>query len=63
MTIHANGRQNSGLLALGQLGDTLKQELKGINLERKVDEIILSNDQVSSTVVYNTSPEFTKHRC
>lgn len=47
MTIHANGRQNSGLLANGQFGDAVKHELNGLNLEQKVDEIILSNDQVN----------------
>jgi indoleamine 2,3-dioxygenase len=46
MTIHANGKPNSGLLASGQFGDAVKQELKGLNLEQKVDEAILSDDQV-----------------
>lgn len=46
MTIHANGKQNSGLLATGQFGDAVTHELKGLNLEQKIDEAILSNDQV-----------------
>lgn len=46
MTIHANGKQNSGLLATGQFGDAVHHELKGLNLEQKIDEAILSNDQV-----------------
>lgn len=46
MTIHANGKLNSGLLATGQFGDAVNHELKGLNLEQKVDEVILSNDQV-----------------
>ena len=46
MTIHAHGKPNSGLLATGQFGETVKHELKGLDLEQKVDEAILSNDQV-----------------
>jgi indoleamine 2,3-dioxygenase len=46
MTIHAHGKLNSGLLATGQFGETVKHELKGLNLEQKVDEAILGNDQV-----------------
>lgn len=46
MTIHAHGKLNSGLLATGQFGDAVKNELKGLSLEQKVDEVILSNDQV-----------------
>lgn len=46
MTIHAHGKLNSGLLANGEFGDAVKHELKDLNLEQKVDEIILSNDQV-----------------
>jgi indoleamine 2,3-dioxygenase len=46
MTIHANGKRNSGLLATGQLGEAAKRELKGLNLEHKVDQVVLSNDQV-----------------
>jgi indoleamine 2,3-dioxygenase len=48
MTIHAHGKLNSGLLATGQFGDAVKQELKGLGLEQKVDEAIRSNDQVST---------------
>ena len=46
MTIHAHGKPNSGLLAAGQFGETVKHELKGLDLEQKVDEAILGNDQV-----------------
>ena len=52
MTIHANGKKNSGLLATGQLGDAVKHELKGLNLERKVDEVIFGNDQVNKSFTH-----------
>jgi indoleamine 2,3-dioxygenase len=52
MTIHANGTPNSGLLASGQLGDAAKHELQGLDLERKVDQVILSNNQVRSTSLF-----------
>jgi indoleamine 2,3-dioxygenase len=46
MTIHANGKPNSGLLATGQFGEAVRSDLKGLNLEQKVDEVIFANDQV-----------------
>ncbi|KAF7982205.1 hypothetical protein HWV62_29386 [Athelia sp. TMB] len=52
MTIHANGKQNSGLLATGQFGDAVHHELKGLNLEQKIDEAILSNDQMMISALF-----------
>ncbi|KDQ21352.1 hypothetical protein BOTBODRAFT_150132 [Botryobasidium botryosum FD-172 SS1] len=52
MTIHADGKQNSGLLATGQFGDAVKHELKGLNLEQKVDEVVLSNDQMMLSALF-----------
>jgi len=52
MTIHANGKLNSGLLATGQFGDAVNHELKGLNLEQKVDEVILSNDQMMISALF-----------
>jgi len=41
MTIHGHGKPNSGLLATGHIGNAVKHELRGLDFERKVDEIIL----------------------
>jgi indoleamine 2,3-dioxygenase len=46
MTIHAKGKPNSGLLATGHFGDAVRDELKDLKLEQKVDDVILTNDQV-----------------
>jgi hypothetical protein len=59
MTIHANGKLNSGLLATGQLGDAVKRELKGLNLQRNVEEVVLSNDQVRILLDRLRSPSFS----
>jgi len=59
MTIHANGKLNSGLLATGQLGDAVKRELKGLDLQRNVEEVVLSNDQVRILLYRLHSPFFS----
>lgn len=45
MTIHQpNG--TAGLLAMGQFGDAVISELRGLDLEKEINKVIASDDQV-----------------
>ncbi|GJJ10032.1 hypothetical protein Clacol_004258 [Clathrus columnatus] len=51
MTIHQpNG--TDGLLALGQFGDAVTSELRGLNLEHEVNKVIESNDQLLISALF-----------